>query len=59
MIKCFDFECVKCEITRKDIYLSDNEKPPKCPMCKQPMNKALSGGGNFVLKGSGWYSKGG
>lgn len=54
MLKCFDFECVKCGVIRKDVYVKSDEVP-ECAMCRQPMSKR-HGGMNFVLKGPGFYA---
>lgn len=54
MLKCFDFECKPCRVTRKDVYVERNEVPD-CVICRQPMTR-LACGGNFVLKGAGFHS---
>lgn len=52
----YEYECSTCkhgfEVEQRitEPFLRD------CPACKKPALTRLVGTGNFILKGSGWYS---
>ena len=56
----YEYICESCEHSwEEDQKISD---PPiiECPECKEETAKRqISGGGGFVLKGSGWFNSGG
>lgn len=59
----YDAKCGKCEevFEYEAPILEAGDPPPPCPKCghdKTVKQFALNSGG-FVLKGSGWFKKGG
>lgn len=56
----YEFKCPKCGATTEEIrsFLERYNDPPKCPKCESSMEKLISGGAGFVLKGSGWAADG-
>lgn len=56
----FNYYCSICDPDAenpKEITVSDAEERCTCKKCKNTMNKMPSGG-NFHLKGGGWYTDG-
>jgi len=52
----YEYECPKCGHFER--FQSINDDPLKrCPTCRRKVEKLISGG-NFHLKGGGWYSDG-
>lgn len=50
-----------CEACGKNWEAEQRISEPKltdCPSCGQPKAKRLISGGNFMLKGGGWYADG-
>jgi putative FmdB family regulatory protein len=50
-----------CEACGKNWEVEQRISEPKltdCPSCGQPKAKRLISGGNFMLKGGGWYADG-
>ncbi|MCK5021430.1 MAG: hypothetical protein KAS32_30745 [Candidatus Peribacteraceae bacterium] len=44
----------QCAVRKRD------DDVPSCPNCKEPMARVFTGNaGGFILKGRGWYKKGG
>ena len=56
----YTYKCKECE-HQFDIRQSMSEaKLTDCPECKKvALEKIITGGGGFQLKGNGWYNKGG
>lgn len=54
----YDYKCPKCNHAFEKNHKIADPKPP-CPKCghTEP-EKQLSAGGNFHLKGGGWYKDG-
>lgn len=52
----YDYRCEACghEFEREQRMSEDPIK--KCPKCKKAKAKRQITGGNFILKGSGWYA---
>ena len=52
----YEYRCKACdhEWEREQRITEDAIK--KCPSCKKMKAQRLVGGGNFILKGSGWYA---
>lgn len=59
----YDAKCKDCELTFEyERSIKDTKEPaPPCPQCKsQATEKVFSlNAGGFVLKGQGWFKKGG
>ena len=52
----YDYGCEACGATW-ELEQRITEDPIKtCPECKKMKAKRLISGGNFILKGSGWYA---
>lgn len=52
----YDYRCETCGETW-ELEQRITEDPVKdCPACGSPTAKRLITGGNFILKGSGWYA---
>ena len=50
-----------CEACNREMEIEQriSEAPlKKCPKCGKPKLRRLIAGGNFILKGGGWYSDG-
>lgn len=53
----YTFRCKKCgHVFDKSMKINDN--PPECEKCKEETEKTVARGGNFQLKGGGWYKDG-
>ena len=51
----YEYQCQKCG-HRFDHYQSMTEFPLKrCPLCKDKVERLISGGGGVIFKGSGFY----
>lgn len=58
----YNAKCPKCQIEKEYIArISDRETDtPNCPQCGEKMETAyMPAQGGFVLKGPGWFKKGG
>lgn len=54
----FDYKCKHCQqITEMNNKIE--VAVIKCPHCGEEAKRIISKGGTFILKGSGFYSKGG
>lgn len=52
----YEYKCKKCKKTF-EVLQSIKAKPiKKCPKCKSAVERVLSAGGGFLLKGSGFYA---
>ena len=52
----YDYECEPCEIRHEVIHSIKEDPEIKCE-CGSAMQRIISGGGGFVLKGWGWAGK--
>ena len=54
----YTYACEACE-REMEVEQRISEAPlKKCPKCGKPKLRRLIAGGNFILKGGGWYSDG-
>ncbi len=52
----YDYRCKKCG-HEFALLQSINDKPRyACPKCRGRVERLITGGGNFILKGNGFYS---
>jgi putative FmdB family regulatory protein len=52
----YEYVCTSCRNAWEEIQ-KISEKPIKvCPKCKKPKAQRQISGGNFILKGGGWYA---
>lgn len=51
----YKYECKECGHTFEDLRSFSEPDPEACPKCDADAVQKLITGGNFVLKGSGWY----
>lgn len=51
----YKYECKKCGHIFEDLRSFSEPDPDECPKCQGEEVRKLISGGNFVLKGSGWY----
>jgi putative FmdB family regulatory protein len=51
----YKYECNKCGHIFEDLRSFSDPDPDECPQCEGEQVRKLISGGNFVLKGSGWY----
>jgi putative FmdB family regulatory protein len=52
----YEYDCPKCGTFELFQSMSD-EALKRCPTCRSKVEKLISGG-NFLLKGGGWYADG-
>lgn len=53
----YEYLCVKCGHELEVIQKFSDEPLVKCPACKKKsLEKQLSSGGMFILKGDGFYA---
>lgn len=50
----YEYQCRKCGALTEELHGISETPVVKCPECGARAEKKISGG-NFVLKGSGWY----
>lgn len=51
----YDYRCEACGHTFEDLRGINDPDPDACPSCGAPQVKKMITGGNFQLKGGGWY----
>lgn len=51
----YKYECAECGHTFEDLRSFSEPDPEACPSCQADAVQKLITGGNFILKGSGWY----
>lgn len=51
----YDYRCEACGHEFEDLRGFNDPDPDGCPECGKDAVKKLITGGNFQLKGSGWY----
>jgi len=56
----YDYKCSECKHKEIDVKqsITDTDNTVECPVCNGIMNRIISGGVSFSLKGGGWYSDG-
>lgn len=56
----YDYLCTSCDMIREiDKKISESSRVECCPECKAKMTKLPPRKTSFILKGDGWYNKGG
>lgn len=51
----YEYECPNCQFKEEKLVLSNKDKNPVCPRCKQTKMEKIISASNFHLKGTGWY----
>jgi putative FmdB family regulatory protein len=51
----YKYECKSCGHIFEDLRGFNDPNPDACPECGEAQIERLISGGNFHLKGSGWY----
>lgn len=51
----YKYECEQCGHQFEDLRSFSDPNPEACPACQADAVRKLISGGNFVLKGGGWY----
>jgi putative FmdB family regulatory protein len=51
----YKYECKSCAHIFEDLRGLNDPNPDECPECGDSQIERLITGGNFQLKGSGWY----
>jgi len=51
----YKYECAECGHTFEDLASFSDPDPEACPSCQADAVTKLITGGNFILKGGGWY----
>lgn len=56
----YEFRCPKCGKTTEEIrsFIQRYDDPPTCSKCQEFMERVISGGAGFLLKGGCWASDG-
>lgn len=57
----YDYACQdeKCSHEWEEVHSITAEPVKQCPQCKgETAKRLISGGGNFILNGSGWAKEG-
>jgi putative FmdB family regulatory protein len=52
----YDFKCLACGHKFDRFLRISDDSPIKCPKCGGPIERIISAGGGFILKGSGFYA---
>ena len=51
----YEYYCDRCE-GHTEVFHGINEEPViRCPKCKKPMRRLISGGAGVIFKGEGFY----
>lgn len=51
----YDYYCEKCKKTVEIFHSIKDTKIQLCKICQTPLDKKISGGAGFILKGAGFY----
>ena len=52
----YEYRCLKCKKTFDEFQSIKAEALKKCKYCKGKVERIISSGGGFILKGSGFYA---
>ncbi len=52
----YDYVCTSCENHWEEVQKISEAPLDTCPKCSQKTAKRQISGGNFILKGGGWYA---
>lgn len=52
----YEYACATCGHQWEEIQKISEEPIQECPSCKKATAKRQISGGNFILKGGGWYA---
>ena len=56
----YSYRCKSCGHEFDRMQKISDDPLRECPKCKkEELNKIITGGSGFQLKGSGWFNKGG
>ena len=51
----YDYRCDSCGYEFEELRSFSDDDPEECPECGEDSVRRLISGGNFQLKGNGWY----
>jgi len=54
----YDYECPDCGHIQEEVHSADEMPNIKCERCRVVMQRVITGGTGFSLKGSDWCSTG-
>lgn len=52
----YEYECTKCGHNFELLQSMTDEPRKRCPKCRGKVIRVVSGGGGYILKGSGFYA---
>jgi putative FmdB family regulatory protein len=52
----YDYVCTSCQNTWEEVQKISEPPVETCPKCASKTAKRQISGGNFILKGGGWYA---
>ena len=52
----YEYVCTACQNQWEEIQKISEAPIEVCPKCQKPTARRQISGGNFILKGGGWYS---
>src|SRR5262249_25948296 len=52
----YEYVCTECQNAWEEIQKISESPLTECPKCKKSSAKRQISGGNFILKGGGWYA---
>jgi putative FmdB family regulatory protein len=52
----YEYVCTSCQNQWEEIQKISEAPVEACPKCAKPTAKRQISGGNFILKGGGWYA---
>jgi putative FmdB family regulatory protein len=56
----YEYECTSCQSKWEKEQSIKDDPLKSCPYCqKETAKRLISGKGNFILQGTGWYKTGG
>lgn len=55
----YTYKCDKCDHQFEEIQKMTDDPLKTCPSCKKEKLKKIITGGQFALKGKGWFKSGG
>tara|TARA_R100000008_G_C3571543_1_gene162473 strand:- start:665 stop:856 length:192 start_codon:yes stop_codon:yes gene_type:complete len=54
----YNFKCSKCDHMMELMIKANDYEDRMCPKCRRLMKRQFPSGGDFKLKGDGWYKDG-
>jgi putative FmdB family regulatory protein len=52
----YEYECTKCDHAFEMEQRMSDAPRKRCPKCRGKLIRVISGGGGYILKGSGFYA---